>query len=313
MQFYTKAFIRMELFAISYYKNNMEKKRALVTGGAGFIGSTLSKMLIEKGYDVTVWDNLSTGKKSNLPKEVTFQKIDIVESDFPCIDVDHVFHLAAPISVQESLEDPLKYMKGCYYGTLRLMRWAEVNGIKTFQMASTAAVYGEPEEIPTTEGAKTAPMSPYAEGKLKAEKVLLSFQDKMTCTALRLFNVFGEGQNSTGSYAPAVARFMDQVKRQNPITVTGDGTQTRDYIYVGDVCRAFLAAAEREGQFLVANVATGNETNVIDIAKAFEGHPIEFIEKRKEPQRSCADISKIKGALGWEPSVNILDWIASKK
>jgi UDP-glucose 4-epimerase len=291
----------------------MEKKRALVTGGAGFIGSTLAKLLIEEGYDVTIWDDLSTGKKSNVPKGAAFKKIDIVESELPDFEVDHVFHLAAPISVQESLEDPQKYLKGCYQGTLRMMRWAEKNGIQTFQMASTAAVYGEPEEIPTTEGAKTAPMSPYAEGKLKAEKVLVSFQDKMTCTALRLFNVFGEGQNSTGSYAPAVARFMDQVKRGNPITVTGDGTQTRDYIYVGDVCRAFLAASKREGGFLVANVATGSETTVIDIAKAFEGHPIEFIEKRKEPMRSCADISKIKGALGWEPSTNILWWIASKR
>jgi len=287
--------------------------RALVTGGAGFIGSTLAKILVEQGYEVTVWDNLSTGKKSNVPKGAKFKKIDVTKDDLPPLEVDHVFHLAAPISVQESLENKEKYIQGCYYGTLRMMRWAESNGVKTFQMASTAAVYGEPESIPTPENARLSPMSPYAEGKMMAEKVLFSYQDRITCTALRLFNVYGEGQNATGSYAPAVARFMDQVAKGDPITVTGDGTQTRDYIYVQDVCRAFIAASKREGAYLVANVATGNETSVIDIAKSFGGHPIKHIEKRKEPQRSCANISKIKDALGWTPSISILDWIASKQ
>lgn len=282
--------------------------KALVTGGAGFIGSNLVDFLLRRGHEVEVWDDLSTGKLERLSKEVKFKRLDLVRDVLPDVEVDWVFHLAAPVSVQESLENPSKYMYGCFGTTYRMLDWARRNGAKSFTLASTAAVYGETDQIPVKETDDLNPISPYAEWKLKAEECLKMYESFFTCTALRFFNVYGNGQSSIGSYAPAVARFLDQYRSGQTITVTGSGLQTRDYVHVNDICSALYESGKRSGTYLTMNVGSGTEIAILDIAKAFETN-ITFIDKRKEPMRSGADISLIREKLNWNPMENIFDWI----
>jgi len=285
--------------------------KAIVTGRAGFIGHHLVNLLIEQGHEVEVWDNLSTGKEERIHADALFRKIDINVDEMPATWADMVFHLAAPTSVQESLENPYKYEQGCYMTTKRMLDWSLANGVQSFVLASTAAIYGEPTEVPVKEDSEINPMSPYAEQKRNSEMLMAAYQRnfKIKCTALRLFNVYGEGQPDSGSYAPAVALFLKQFEAFQPITVTGSGQQTRDYVYVKDVVRAFLAAGlNTEQHFRIFNVGTGEELSILEIAEAFGGE-IKFIPARKEPMRSCADVSSIKKELEWVSNETVLSFI----
>lgn len=289
--------------------------RAIVTGGAGFIGHHLVNLLLEQGHEVEVWDNLSTGKLERVPDAATFKKLDLTIDILPDVEADWVFHLAAPVSVQESLENPYKYEQGCFMATKRLLEWSISNGVTDFTLASTAAVYGDREDVPFVEDSEKRPMSPYANWKLNAEHLLKQFNERydIRTTALRFFNVFGEGQHDSGSYAPAVALFLKQFEAFNPITVTGDGLQTRDYIYVKDVCRALYRTITRPVRhFRVMNVGTGEEVTILDIAESFGGE-IKYIAPRVEPKRSCASIKSIQSGLDWQPSKSILNWIKEVK
>jgi UDP-glucose 4-epimerase len=289
--------------------------KAIVTGGAGFIGHHLVNLLLSEGHQVEVWDNLSTGKLERVPDNVTFRKIDLTIDTLPDTTADCVFHLAAPVSVQESIENPYKYEQGCFMATKRVLDWAIKNKVSDFTMASTAAVYGDVDVVPVNETNDKNPMSPYAVWKLNTEHMLQQYNERFTIrtTALRFFNVFGEGQHSSGSYAPAVGLFLKQFEDFLPITVTGDGLQTRDYIYVGDVCNAlYKSIIHPVREFRVMNVGSGDETSIIEIAQTFGGE-IKHIAPRVEPRRSCADASVIKKALNWAPSKSILQWINEVK
>lgn len=291
--------------------------RAIVTGGAGFIGHHLVNLLLEQGHEVEVWDNLSTGKLENLPSDsrCKFRKLDLTIDTLPDASADWVFHLAAPVSVQESLENPYKYEQGCFMATKRVLEWSIEHGVTDFTLASTAAVYGDREDAPFEEDSELKPMSPYATWKLNAEHLLKQYNERfgMRTTALRFFNVFGEGQHDSGSYAPAVALFLKQFEAFQPITVTGDGQQTRDYIYVKDICKALYSTIKHPwGSFRVMNAGTGEETSIIEIARAFGGE-YKFIAPRVEPKRSCASINSIQRDLGWQPSKSILSWIKEVK
>lgn len=290
--------------------------KVIVTGGAGFIGHHLVNLLINEGHEVHVWDNLSTGKLENIPDSATFTKLDLTIDTLPTdLKADWVFHLAAPVSVQESLENPYKYEQGCFMATKRVLDWAVKAGVTDFTLASTAAVYGDREDAPFEEDSEKRPMSPYAEWKLNAEHLIKQYNARfgMRTTALRFFNVFGEGQHDSGSYAPAVALFLKQFEAFSPITITGDGEQTRDYIYVKDICKALYHTMLKPwGSFRVMNVGTGEETSIIEIARAFGGE-YKFIAPRVEPKRSCASISSIQKELGWDPSKSILTWINEVK
>lgn len=305
--------------------------KVVVTGGAGFIGHHLVWHLLELEHEVSVVDNFSTGEMGrliltdelsgeiNLPYGLTIYHLDIVNQPMPEIECDVLIHLAAPISVQESLEDPEKYRKGIVEGSKRVFDWAKSMDVKHIVVASTAAVYGDSQELPIDEDTVTQPMSPYAKYKLEMETLLSVYNTKeLNCVALRFFNVYGEGQNDgtkgNSGYLSAIPIFLRQYNHYEPITVTGDGLQTRDFIHVQDVCEAICVAFEQEWQadMPIYNVGSGKEYRIIDLAKTLGGE-IQHVEARNEPKRSLSDISSIKRELGWEPKIDLLSWIKAQK
>jgi nucleoside-diphosphate-sugar epimerase len=302
--------------------------RVAVTGGAGFIGHHMVKRLLELGNEVYVLDNFSTGSMDRLldldpsgtgsfivPMGLTIYECDIVHSVFPKLEIDAMIHLAAPVSVPESIEDPEKYRRGILVGSKRVFNWARESGAKHIVAASTAAIYGDSQKLPLDEYSDPMPMSPYAEYKLKMEELLQEYNTpELGCVALRFFNVFGEGQRATGGYVSAVPIFLKQYNAYQPITVTGDGQQTRDFIYVGDVCRACIIALRQswQNELPIYNVGSGNEYKIYELAETLGGE-IKFIEARDEPKRSLANISAIKNELNWSPETDVLSWLESVK
>jgi UDP-glucose 4-epimerase len=291
--------------------------KALVTGGAGFIGHHLVKRLLADGHEVTVIDNLSTGLFENIEDlDCRFVEAYIESVDYEALTIEHdvLFHLAAPVSVEESLRDPGKYYSEIALASNSLIEWSINQGCKTIVIASTAAVYGASEDIPFGEDSPLKPMSPYAKAKLMTEHVLEDHLQvsEINGTALRFFNVYGEGQRDEGGYLSAVPIFLNQYESFKPITVTGDGQQTRDWVYVGDVVEACILAAQKAEGFNVYNVGSGQETSVMDLAEAFGGE-IAHIEKRNEPKCSQANITNIVRDLEWTPKTNLLSWIKMVK
>ena len=259
--------------------------KAIVTGGAGFIGHHLVNLLLDEGYEVEIWDNLSTGKAENIPfhERCDFVKLDLTIDDLPTTKADKVFHLAAPISVQESIENPEKYKEGILKVTQRLLDWAIDKEVSDFIFASTAAVYGSREDVPFRENSKLVMLSPYARYKRQAESILLNASG-ININILRFFNVFGEHQHNTGTYAPAVAHFLRQHSEEKPLTITGDGTQTRDYIYVKDICSAMYNCILHRGiPTRVMNIGYGEEVDILTIAKTISDK-LTFIPARLEPR-----------------------------
>lgn len=293
----------------------MEKEVSVVTGGAGFIGHHLVHELLKIGEKVIVIDNLSTGKIERLPREIELLNLDLSIDEIPILPylIKNVYHLASTTSVEESLSNPKKYEKNIFDATNNVLLWAKNQRVKRVILSSTAAVYGNTEIIPTSELTKSDPQSPYAEWKLKSEGLMESFHtpDKMTTCCLRFFNVFGEGQPSIGSYAPAVSRFMEQYEKNKPITVTGDGSQTRDYVYVKDIVSALIKASRKDIYF-VLNLGSGEELSILDIAKSF-GNEITFIPPRIEIKRSCSNINEAWNILNWKPTINVIKWVSKNK
>lgn len=297
----------------------------VITGGAGFIGHHAVWQALERGWQVTVLDNFYTGKLERLllpsgkiPGNLKIYECDIAVGNLPEINnIDYLLHLAAPVSVEESLEDWDKYWRGIVIGSERIFKWATDRGCHSIVAASTAAIYGDTEKWPFTENTIPAPMSPYAEYKLEMESLLDQYHTTITqCAALRFFNVFGEGQPDDVGYVSAIPIFKKQFESYQPITVTGDGLQTRDFVYVGDVVDACFSALSRpNGGFEsmpIWNIGSGEETCILDIAEAFGGE-IVHIESRNEPRRSVADISLITQILDWRPTTRVLPWIKKQK
>jgi len=289
----------------------MERQRILVTGGAGFIGHHLSNKLYELGHEVHVWDNLSVGKKERLNIGIVFKEIDILTDELPPFDYDVVYHLASPTSVPESLVDPQKYERGCYQMTKKVVDMCRKYNVRDMIFSSTSAVYGNTDEFPTNENSTVNPLSSYASFKLLAEDYIGSIQNytKTRFTICRFFNVFGEEQHDRGSYVPAVAIFLRQYREGNPLTVTGDGYQTRDYIYVKDIVD-FLVRVIGQSHYKkeIFNLGYEKDLSILSIAKVFN-HEIKFIEERMEPKKTLADITKAKDIHGWEPKVSVIEWI----
>jgi UDP-glucose 4-epimerase len=288
-----------------------KKIKALVTGGAGFIGSYIVRELLEKGYEVTVIDNLYSGKKENIPKGVIFHNLDIRNlADIKPIfkDVTYVFHLAAIPSVQLSIENPVETNSVNVDGTLNVLMAAKDAGVKKVIYSTSCTVYGDAKTLPVTERESIKPKSPYGLHKYFGELYMKSFSDLygLGTVCLRYFNVYGKGQSSTGAYASVIAKFLALKKENKKLTIFGDGKQTRDFISVIDVARANITAAlsDKVSKGETINIGTGHAASVKEIANIFGGE-IEYAPARVEIKDSVADISLAKFLLGWTPKIKL--------
>jgi len=302
--------------------------KCLVTGGAGFIGSHLVDRLVMEGHEVVVLDNLSHGKKENLPRGAKLVKLDIrspkVERAFKRHRPQAVFHLAAQMEVRKSVEDPAFDAEVNILGLVNVLQAAVQGGCPRVIFASSGgAVYGDQERFPATEEHPTRPLSPYGVTKRAGELYLDYFSEVgLRCASMRLANVYGPRQDPHGE-AGVVAIFARKMLDGQTPTINGTGKQTRDYVYVDDVVDAFMAAFTREltGAF---NVGTGTETDVnrlyelVATHAGFGGTPVHGPAKEGEQMRSVISGIRLTQATDWEPNVSLdeglkrtVDWFRS--
>ena len=290
-------------------------KKVLITGGAGFIGSHLTDRLLDAGLEVRVLDNLSTGKRKNLPAN---SSLEFIEGDIRdaqtvnrCVEgVAAVVHLAAVASVQASIDQPMETHRTNFDGTLNLLEAARVRGVKRLLYASSAAIYGDAATVPVSEATVPSPLSPYAVDKLSGEYYLRYYftQFGLATTAFRFFNIYGPRQDPASPYSGVISIFVDRMRRDQPVTVFGEGSQTRDFFYVADLAE-LLARAVRgsEGVGGVFNVGTGTRHSLLQLLSQLEKLSGKRIEKNHAPprpgdiQHSCADVSRLKRIFGSLP------------
>jgi nucleoside-diphosphate-sugar epimerase len=304
---------------------NMQK--AVVTGGAGFIGSHLVERLVADGFTVTVVDNLVTGDIRNL-QEVR-EKIEFIEADINDAEAlakafsgaTHVFHLAAIPGVPISIKDPEGTRHANLDGTRAVLDAAKKSHVKRVVYSSSAAVYGNTAVIPTPEDSKLAPISPYGAHKVGSEAYMMEFnRDGLETVSLRYFNVFGERQNPNGSYAAVIPHFMSLMEKGEQPVIFGDGTTTRDFTYVGNVVDAnVLAAQAAEAKGEIFNIACGEKRSINDLVAVINATLGTHIVPKHGPFRegdikeSFADISKARTILKYQPSVSFEEGIAKLK
>lgn len=294
----------------------MDTKKVLVVGGAGFIGSHLTDALVAEGYETHVLDNLSGGKKENVNSGAIFHLADIrnLEEIKPLFNkVDWVFHLAALPRVQYSIEHPVETNEVNVGGLLNVLMAAKEAGVKKVVYSASSSAYGDQPTMPLIETMPANPKSPYGLQKYIGELYcrVFSMVYGLPTVSLRYFNVYGPRYSAEGAYALVIGKFIEQKRRGEPMTITGDGEQTRDFTHVRDVVRAnLLAAASADvGKGEVMNIGAGHNVSVNKIAELIGG-PVVHVEARLEPQNTLADHALAKKLIGWEPQVKIEDGIA---
>ena len=279
----------------------------LVTGGAGFIGSNLVDELIKIGNEVIVLDNLSTGKKENINPKAKFIKADIrnLEEIRPAFEgIDGVFHLAAMPRVQFSIENPAETNEINVNGVLNVLIASRDAKVKKVVYSASCSVYGNTEVLPTHENIKPNPISPYGLQKYIGEEYcrLFSLIYGLKTVSLRYFNVYGWRMADSGAYLTVIKVFLNQKAAGEPLTITNDGNQTRDFIHIRDVARANILAMQSLsiGKGEAINIGAGKNYSVNQIADLIGGER-KYIEPRIEPKHTLADISLAKKLLNWEP------------
>jgi UDP-glucose 4-epimerase len=291
----------------------------LVTGGAGFIGSNLTDALIEEGHDVTIVDNLSTGKEENINTSANFINADITnfERTAPHFEgIDGVFHAAALPRVQVSIEDPRTTHEANVTSTLNVLEAARQAGVKRVVYSASSSAYGNSEILPLHEELPISPMSPYGLHKYVGEEYckVFSLVYNLETVSLRYFNVYGPRMADEGSYLTVIKTFLMQRVEGKPSTITGDGEQTRDFTHVNDVVRANILAMEsnKVGRGEVINIGSGRSASVNQIADMIGGEK-QYIPARLEPKDTRADITKAYNLLGWTPQENLEETIENLK
>ena len=298
--------------------------RVLVTGGAGFIGSHLIHRLLEGDHEVTAIDNFSAQEPARRRADVlSREQFTMHEHDVRNIaqfvrgmphSPDAIMHLASPISVQESIQNPYKYRDEIMVATGQLLQCAHEQGIKRVVLASTAAVYGDPARVPVSEDAVMNPLVPYASEKCSAECLAQAHAEwhSLETVILRFFNVYGPGQDPSSPYSGVVSKFMERVKNRQPPVIFGDGTQTRDFVYVGDVVEAIMRSITQPVEpGLTVNIGSGTAVTIDHLARATIALGDTALEPIYEPPRSGdikhsqADISNARHALDYTPRVTL--------
>jgi UDP-glucose 4-epimerase len=305
--------------------------RTLVTGGAGFIGSNLVDALVARGDEVVVCDDLSSGREQNLATAISagarLERLDVCDAlRLRAVCEAHspevVFHLAAQIDVRRSVSEPAADARINVEGTINALTAAQAGGARKLVLASTGgAIYGDASVIPTPESAPARPLAPYGQAKLAAEgycRVWSELHD-LDAVSLRFANVYGPRQDPGGE-GGVVAIFSAAAREQRPYVIFGEGTQTRDFVYVGDVVEAMLLAGDHDPGADPLNIATGRETSVLDLveacATAGPGSSERAVVTHQPPRagevdRSCLDPSAARALLGWEARTSLGDGIAT--
>jgi UDP-glucose 4-epimerase len=294
--------------------------RALVTGAAGFIGSHLVDRLLADGHEVVAYDNLSTGRLRNLEPPnrpgLTTVQADIRDGD-AVLDaargVETVFHLAALADIVPSIERPEAYHAANVDGTFSVLEAAREGGVSAVVYAASSSCYGIPDAYPTPETAPLDPRYPYALTKAVGEQYVLHWGQVygMRTVALRLFNVYGLRSRTTGAYGAVFGVFLAQLLADKPLTVVGDGTQTRDFVWVTDVVDAFVRAAASDVSGTVMNVGTGNPQSVNRLVDLLGGEVVHVPKRPGEPDCTQADNTRIRELLGWAPHVTLEEGVST--
>ncbi|KAL0245087.1 hypothetical protein GEMRC1_009167 [Eukaryota sp. GEM-RC1] len=295
--------------------------KVLVTGGLGFIGSCVVRLLVDQQHSVVIFDNESTGDNYFEHELVTFIRGDVsVPSDFEKLpsDITHVIHLAAAISVAESMTDPEKYMGINVEGSKHVLSWALNNNVTKLASASSAAVYGATQQLPINESVPTEPISPYAESKLQMEYLHKSFnQQGLRCSCFRFFNVYGPRQKPSNPYSGVISKFMEMAFSGSPLTIFGDGLATRDFISVFDISNALITYLFSDvNDYDVYNVGTESVTSINDLARICIDITQSTSTIKYGPERdgdikhSLSDSAKIRRVFGWSPKVKLFDGLS---
>ena len=302
----------------------MKNKRVLVTGGCGVIGSHIVDHLLEVGAEVRVIDNVSTGFEKNLNTKAQFYQCDIKEPQSliePFKGVEYVFHTAALARIQPSIKDPKTTFDANAVGTLNVLVAARDAGVKRVIYSASSSVYGDQSSLPLTEEMSPHPKNIYALSKLIGEDLCKIFSSlyNLDTVALRYFNVYGPRQINSGAYSTVIGVFLTQLQNNEPLTITGDGTITRDFTYIDDVVHANILAAQSSGTLNgeIINVGTGRNYTINEVAALVLEIPINDLQnattkgklvyippRPAESKATLADNSKAKNLLGWSPNVS---------
>ena len=294
----------------------------VITGGAGFIGSNLVDKLAKNGHDIHIIDNFSSGKKENCNSKAEVHSLDISE----CKNLkqmsevlngcDAVFHCAASARVQPSIADPINYEKNNTIGLINILKTAVDSNVRRFVYSASSSAYGPTDKLPSYENDPVNPISPYAAQKYYGEITCRMFSEvyNIETVSLRYFNVFGERQNLGGAYATVIGIFLNQLSKNIPLTVNGDGKQRRDFTYVGDVVNANILACNSPnvGKGEIINIGSGKNISIYTVAKMLS-NSIEFKKALKEPFANLASIEKAKKLLDWAPQTSLESWIEGNK
>lgn len=295
------------------------KPIAIVTGGAGFIGSHMVDLLLREGYETRVIDNLVGGRLRNLEhhkanpdlKVETKDVRDVKPGDTFYSGARYVFHFAGIGDIVPSIEKPIDYMGANVMGTVLTLECARAAGVRKLVYAASSSCYGIADQTPTTETATIRPEYPYALSKYQGEMAVLHWGKvyKLPVNSIRIFNAYGIRSRTSGAYGAVFGVFLAQKLANKPFTVVGDGTQKRDFLYVSDIAEAFYAAAKTDIVNEVFNLGAGNPQPVNKLIELLKG-PVTYIPKRPgEPDVTWADITKITTKLHWAPKVSFEDGV----